>query len=462
MVVEKKSKGVSKITHVNLGEGKEMDSVKKTTKSDPEKVVKNEIISKTANRAEEKESRPKKTQLPSFLQNFGSNSHKKKKSKPSGHNDKVDGEQNSSDQNTAFSSISSMFNQSNSSISGVRRVFRKSLTTLILNTLLFATISVFSVKLFSINPLLLLISVIVYISVTVIFYVTVADRSYVWIGIAIQVLLILITSSFLGEGFSLITLVAATVVSLFNYLAYTEVEKLQLSSRLFSIGNVTKEAVRILGVGVVIVISLGLFNIILSKGSTSFMRDTIFTVSFIKDSVVVGQDTLFSKGIKQLTNNSYSDFAAIYQTTERDATFYDFLEKNYARANGGVILSNFEEQEQLDKIQEWADTDFSEISYTLETPLDVKKYSIVAEHFYIKQLDKFAYTQSSSSFEIIPRVYMIPAFFAFIFFALLMILKIVVSVFLNWVVIPLIWFVLKYSGFVRIDIEHVEAEVVSI
>ena len=163
-------------------------------------------------------------------------------------------------------SFTSVFKKDNDQVSGVKRVFRKSVMFLFLQVvaflsliipILFGLSSNFASGLSSIFSLgWNMGAIILYVVMTSIFYVIVADRSYVWLSLVLQAFFMILSYSLVGMGFNPITLIATGIILILSYFSYLEIEKIQVSSRFFSIGYVTGEAVKILSTIAILILSL--------------------------------------------------------------------------------------------------------------------------------------------------------------------------------------------------------------
>lgn len=392
-------------------------------------------------------------------------------------------------QTTNLNSFSSIFNRDSASIAGVRRVFKKSLTMMVLSFLSFALLSFISLRLLSINLIWVVVLQVAFVTITNIFYIIVADRSYVLIGLGLQALIFLTAHSFLGQGFSVFTLAVLGVVILLIYLGYSEVEKTQLSSRLFSINHITAESVRMLNTASTLVLAIGMFNNILAVGSENFLRDQVFENQFLTDYIIIGDvlpglNRIFLDNVEQFKNADQTIKLAKLQEEdpESNLNFYTFLYHNYGLKGEGAILSdreasdlrldstvNFKQEVERitrERAEGFRQEVYKRLPYNLDTILTREKFKKVVEETYVYLVNKFEAGSNNSLSEIlsipmIPRNYILPGGLAIVVFTLSLaanyVLRYVISV-----VTGLVWFVLRKLDFARIDIENVEAEVVTI
>jgi hypothetical protein len=398
--------------------------------------------------------------------------------------------------------LSSVFKQDKQEAGGISRVFRKSMIFLALQLCSFLIFITTSFNFFN-NPLIALVSLVVSVAMTNLFFIIVADRSYVWLALLGQALLIVIANSFLGLAFTPITLLFTLVAILFYFLAYSELEKIQLSSRLFSISHITGESTRIILTATTLLLALGIFNSILwqgqkdnqNLGSKPFLSTVVFDNKFIMDNLFIGKTSSVSINKFLISGNFYKDastgkimyeFKSKTGNTEKQATFGTFLEYNY---ESNDVLTTKEEQdyratsctdvgsisegcnqrvkEEINKkIEQWRLKAYADLPYTIDTPLTITNYREITKKFYLNRVAEFESEKGDSGFIdksllLVPLTSIIPAIFALTVAVLLFLTRFIFSwiVFIiNWI----IWRVLLISGFVQIDVETVEAEIISI
>jgi len=400
-------------------------------------------------------------------------------------------------------SISSIFSKDRNEASGINRVFKKSIIFLAIQLITFLGLILVSLNFFSnfaLNILILVTSV----AITNIFFIIVADRSYVWLSLLSQFLMIIVAHSFLGLAFNPITIVLTLLVILFNYLAYSELEKVQLSSRLFSISHITAESSRILLTSSIILLSLGIFNSIIYEGTNTgknlgsrpFLDRVIFSNKFIADNVLIGTTRSLSVNRFLVSGGMYKepgsnrivyDEASKTGTVTKQATFGYFLEENYEFTkvlttkeeadfrqlncnDVGIESKTCGERVQVEinkKLDDWKNKKYSNLNFNLDTPLTTTNYRVATKQFYLNQVENFESDKSDntsfidSSLLLIPLTSIIPAIFAI----MVLLLGFVFRFILGWLAFAvnfIIWKTLVWVGFAQIDIETVEAEIVSI
>jgi|GEM_PF-2329408 len=408
-------------------------------------------------------------------------------------------------------SLSSIFYKDHQEISGIRRVFQKSILFLILNLAAFGLLNFIGINLFYLSESLPISlawgigAMVVAVTITNLFYIVLADRSYFWLNLVGQIIILIAIQGFVGRGLEPLTLIVLAVVTLMSYLAYSELEKAQLGSRLFSIPNIIAESSRILSWVAILIICLGTFNQIVARGTDSsgkfvngerFFVDIFLSKDVIVDTFLIGSATgrssvgannfLMARGLTY-QNGGLSKTVEGNVTT---ATFRDFLNINYKPSE--TLISNTElEDIQLkcvkDKVQNcdtevqkfkdtrldsWRVEGYKDVPLTLDSKLDLNNYRILTRQYYVNIIRDITSPKESSisSLPSLPNIPIIsdfpsglilPGFFVFILAILLTLVRFIIHGFitaLTWI----IWNSLKLLGFVRIEIENVEAEVVSI
>ena len=391
----------------------------------------------------------------------------------------------------SINSFSTIFNQDHDQIRGVQRVFRKSIILLSLSLLSFVTLAWASINLFAV-PLALTVGVFfAYLSLSIIFFIIVADRSYVWLCLLAHVLAILLVSSFVGQLISPVTWATMLIAAILYYFAYTELEKAQLGSRLFSIKIISKEATNLLVTLCFLVLSLGAFGLIKDQGTVNFVEQDVLGSEFIFEEVMMGNGRAIN------LNRVMIDASAQFGEGNTEYTFREFLVENY-RDGGNVIGQTEQTDIRLDceferggseectdivaitreeRLIEYAAEAYGDIPYTLDTVLDGPKYEEVVRQYYInltrdfvepledrntEELTKlFGFIPTDFSNYLLNKENIVPAVVALTIFILGSLLRPILA-WISYGVTWVVWGVLKLAKFARIDIETVESEVVSI
>jgi signal transduction histidine kinase len=412
-----------------------------------------------------------------------------------------------------INSFSSIFRKDHEAIKGIQRVFRKSMLFLALKTILFALIAFMSVSLFKTSLFTLGLVLIAYIIVSNVFFIIVADKSYVWINLIIEAVLLFFAHLTIGLAFSPVTLILIFMIFVFAFYSYAELEKVQLGSRLFTIGQITSESTSALLTMLIILLSLGLYNSISSLGLEKVFQTAVLDNPAIFNRFVMG-DGKNSTNLNSIYNLSFKT-----QTSTKTLTLADYLTSHFR--NDKDVLPDSEKsilREQclsvktkeecadsilltpirLARLQEWREIAYPKANYPLETQLDQTKFRELAKQFYINQIciiekgenceknkqlsyqkisDQEATTTRAKVADALTkdipfaskapsnvgfdRADIIPILLSVLLFILLSVLKPIIklSVFIvTWI----FWQILKLFGFVKIEVETVEAEVVSI
>lgn len=424
-----------------------------------------------------------------------------------------DKEQSQKNSNEHINSFSSIFRRDHEEIQGIRRVFRKSVGFFILSVISFGLLVSLSINLFQLNLLILLATIICFIVFTNIFYIIVADKSYIWLNLIAQFLVLLGTHSFLKLSFAPITLIAILFILLLSYLSYTELEKIQLGSRLFTIGQITRESIAVLLTMITIILSLGLYNSIVFNGVQKIFTENVLNNSLVFNKYIMGEKKSDS------TLNSFLGLSSKSQATGKLLTFGQFITEHF-RNNKDVILDT-ETSQIRDKciiesgkdactddvaisrvknsrLEEWKTIAYPKISYTLDTPLDDAKFREVVKQYYVNQVCIIEKGEDCPTNKEIPslktdgeaaittkakisdaltkdinvsngylkyfsldRSNILPILLTLVLFTILSLLKGVFG-YVILIVLWVLWQILKFFKFVKIEVETVEAEVVSI
>ncbi|MBC7472236.1 MAG: hypothetical protein H7196_03195 [candidate division SR1 bacterium] len=244
-----------------------------------------------------------------------------------------DKEQSQKQSNKHINSFSSVFRRDHEEIQGIRRVFRKSVTFFILSIISFGLLVSLSINLFQLSILVLLVTIIGFIVFTNIFYIIVADKSYIWLNLIAQFLVLLAAHSFLKLSFAPITLISTLFILLLSYLSYTELEKVQLGSRLFTIGQITKESIAVLLTMITIILSLGLYNSIVFNGVQKIFTENVLNNQTVFNKYIIGEKK------SDATLNSFLGLSQKSQATGKLLTFSQFITEHF-RNNKDVILDS--------------------------------------------------------------------------------------------------------------------------
>lgn len=400
-------------------------------------------------------------------------------------------------------SFTSIFQKDHAKINGIQRVFRKSMLFLILQLISFVLISLATIgflgfefestKSFLISFGILNLVIVVYTVVTSIFYIIVADRSYIWISLLFQGLSLVLLFSFIGMGFGYPTIILTLLISILGYFAYLEIEKVQVSTRFFSIGYITSEAIKILSTIAILVISLGVFNTVMSQTPQIFVTNKLIQNDFVFSNLVAN-NSRFSLNSMFQVKGDYNfakdkiDTSSQESQNQKNQTIKDFLNKNYdldsqTTKNLAAISGSCPPQEngckpQLSQIEDEFYTGILQkisqegklSNLKISDKLNYENYKQLLKGFYA---DKIADFETQKTTQTIPflssiqpliesgRIYFIPATLAIVMYVILLVAKFLVHILSN-ILIWIIWKILVALGFVKIEVELVESEIVSI
>jgi hypothetical protein len=347
--------------------------------------------------------------------------------------------------------------------------------------------------------ILTIISIILFTSITNIFYIVISDKVYLYTFLIIQTILFLFLHFIIGQGFAITSIFLIWISLLFFYLGYLELEKNQLSSRLFNISHICTEVTRILTTASILICCIGLFNQIVSMGTVNgefasaknFVNKVFLNDKNFIDNVLIGYNPKGkSNGLNSVFFNKTLVLKgdALLGANDEVATLKDFLTVNFNPVS--VLLSpdrkddiegkcsrekieNCEtliDEEKNKNLIAWQAEAYPEIKdLPLTTPIKIDLYRTLTKQYLTHQVVSLSKPSEAGKAIPLPILsnlnnfsrYIIPTSFTLILFFSLIILKPLIngaSVFFIWV----LWSLLKMFKIVKIDIETVESEVVSI
>jgi hypothetical protein len=494
---------VDEVIKVNLAEDSEKSGDQETTTTESIEPVEQKKELETSNTSDKDTSdlvdesisgkpkatifSPKPFKLPSFLSNI--NLEYKSKNKENSNQDfylqnltisnpkeKVQSEEKlKQDLIEKQNSFASIFNKDQDQISSIKRVFRKSILFMLLGLFSFGLTSLFSNAFLWNNWALVLCTAFVYVSLTNIFFIIVAHRTYIWLFLFGTLIITLIT-----QGFQNHTLVIALAITLLTYLAYLDLEKIQLGSRIFSVPYIVGESTKLLSTIVVIIISLSVANQVLLKGLDNFVSDNFLANTRIMDNLVrpITFNFVLSGPLKeQQRNQQFQTIKAIVcseqslictgadfnKRTVLTADKYRELELGCVQKNTPVEQCNAQkeiaENEVLDKFKIEI---FPNANVNLNTRVTDDNYRTIFRSYYQAKIKSLSNPENLKFLpESINRQTVYPTVLGVVLFLLLSILKFA-FVWLSHIVTWVFWKVLLVFGFARIDVEMVEAEIVGI
>jgi hypothetical protein len=264
-----------------------------------------------------------------------------------------------------------------------------------------------------------------------------------------------------------------------------------------------------LSLAVIFLFALGIFNTIIAQGyvdgknygSGKFIDKTFLQNNWLMKKYIIGDSKNLSLNHYLMSGNSsgsklYQDtqngkivyeFSSKTGTVVKQATFGDFLEFNYK--NGEVLLSDKEiagivtekcdgqatteacvkliATEKTNRLEAFRKDSYSGLALNLDTLLTMDNFKEITRQFYLNRVSDFENTTSQDgslipqNLIIIPINQVIPAVFAVLLFIALFVVKFLMNFFafiFSWI----FWQILVATGFVQIEVETVEAEIVSI
>lgn len=371
-------------------------------------------------------------------------------------------------------SLTSIFKRDQDEISNIKRVFRKSIMFLTLALLSFGLSSLASSSFVFQSFLALVFTGFGFIALTNIFFIIVAHRTYVWLFLIGQFIILSITQYPFSTNLS--TLIIGFVVVLLTYLAYLDLEKVQLGSRLFSVPYIVGESTKILSSVLVFIVCLSSYNQISSKGLDKFLGESILSVPIFMDKVALpAYQNVIAKGSGlEISDNSNSTVKSlicaerkIVCNTKNNTVL---TQEEYVKLNKqceDTLLPQADCAILKDKSEDtvltaYLNQDLSGLGLSLNSRLTSSNYQPVLSQIIQNKIKKFV---DPSKFSFLPAsvqsTSIIPFIVSLILFIILSIFKFIL-VWFGYIVTWILWKLLQITGFVRLDIEMVEAEIVGI
>ena len=352
-----------------------------------------------------------------------------------------------------------------SNTSNISRINKKVTIFFSLQILLFALLCLSSIFFFQLNIFFFLISLVLYVAITNIFFIIVIKRVYLGFLVLAQFLVFILFNSLIGQAFNFVTIFASILATLLVLFAYFELEKIQLGTRVFSISLVCNESNRVLTNLVVLIVSVCIFNSVSYTGNTHFFENHIYTNRIIRNNLILGKGNLPS------LNNLFLSRYVDYDGTRKD-TFYDFLVQYH---QPGPILTKSEsdnltlieqQTKKEQKAEDYRQRDFKDLPYTLDTVMTEGIFENITKKYYANQIKKLSSKQKDSSLIFDNLIFLnqeniFPATIAIFIYVVGFICRSFIN-FITLLLTMLFWRLLKMFGFVQIEVEAVEAEVASI
>lgn len=399
-----------------------------------------------------------------------------------------------------------LFGRDQEEVGGAKRVMQKSILFLAINLISFALLILSSIGIFNSTSNILIASgvlvgsMVLFAAVTNVFFIILSNRLYLLALLVFQTMLIISLNALTGQGLSIPTAVVTLLSVMMTYLAYLELEKNQLSSRIFNVSHIATESTRILTTASILLVGLGLFNYIIFtgtqngefEGAENFVSKTFLSQNRVVDGILIGLSD--SGGRASGINNYFMSRSLTYRNNRlvltadsSDATFKDFLRFNYKTGENLLpqdeldALNNRCTREKISpcdqlinqvrdqKLEAWRVEGYGQLTnLNLNSPMNLSNFRDVTKQFYQNLITdtgrENAQSRATANIPLISNFspkYIVPMLLVFVVFVILMILRPILNavvIFLSWV----IWNILKLSGYAKIEVETVESEVVSI
>jgi hypothetical protein len=403
--------------------------------------------------------------------------------------------------------VNNSYYSSIGSVKEIKRVFQKTILLLVLDLIAFTGLVFTGINLFFLNSNILLsvgISIlvfVVYVALTNILYIIIPEKKFLWSALFSKVLIFVLISSFIGQIFSITTVAGILVVFFLAYVAYNELEKIQLGSRLFTLSSIINESTRVLITMSIVVISLCVFNQIIYRGTdddgkfidaSNFTEKVILSNNFVMDSVLIGKTGILKgKGLNNyfISKNLFLTGESLNYAGKESFTLRDFFVLTY---KNGDLLTEDEvnsinekcgksknEKNELcvvetrkkedEKLAVFRDQTFPRVSKELtnSSVIDLPLYRDLTKQIYLNNIKNNSGELKEGGLSNIPLInlfsqkYIIPALYSLIVFFVLTILRPILSWGVN-LFTYILWYMLRITRFAKIEIETVESEVVSI
>jgi hypothetical protein len=334
-------------------------------------------------------------------------------------------------------------------------------------------------------------------------FIVLSDKKILWLSLVLQMIIAILYSVFLGQGSSFVVIFGSLFNLFFGYVGYLDLEKHQLSSRIFTLGGIARDTNKTLTIISIITLTIILYSSIAGLGSKVFIQNYLLNSNSKVEELVVktGINKLLNSsglGPNPFDNYSYLDQKVIEQNDKKEKIpllFRSFLKSSYLYQKSKESLKSLEGSECLAKISlnpidckyKLAINDeilleyrnFKYPSYSIELASELTKNDILAlnrdyiadllanfetveikpargtENAITDVLNKIAVLvkQMQSSF--------LPAIISVLVFILFYIIK-QIAIWINFLLLYIVWNILLYFKFVKIQTETCEAEIISL
>jgi hypothetical protein len=345
-------------------------------------------------------------------------------------------------------------------------------------------------KVFVLPIWLPLITSILYTTITAILFTLSPNKSiltYYTMVISIGILAFGFISNIVWIIVLVITLLAVFIL----FLSYKDIERAQLLSRLFDIHGITKGGISFLEILVIAVLSMGFFSQVQAQGVGELAAETILGNDTISNQLIFDPSSRLRAGTATFIGVlPWDEF--VPRSIELDApTIKDFILQNDWRGNLDTALTvnertqiedlyKFDTVKKKEAKQQSLEKKYEELYTTKYNSAVPNIKTVLTQKTYLLASQKYLSSRISTSFNstnlsdagvpnLIPDKAILPIFVTVIFILFLLFIKQIIHffefIFLTFTgtsVITIVWLLLTLTGFARIKVEYVEAEIVSL
>jgi hypothetical protein len=319
---------------------------------------------------------------------------------------------------------------------------------------------------------------VIYTTFSCLFAVIVADRIYVWVSLLVQLVSLIFCFSFLGLGFTLPTILVSILCASMFYFGYLEIEKIQVSSRLFNIQYITNESVKLFTQIAMLTATLVIFNTIIFESPKNFLVNRVLTNEYATNFLVEKKPLLKGDYTVDKTKDE-----VLNKADKQPLTIVDFLTLNYDLGiNQKCIATETESKcdlkaEKLQKVVKLIEANYNDNSVNssifkqknIEEPLNQIEFKQLLKEFYVqkfsvdisKGLDRQEFAFIGKLLGVEGGSWFLPAIAALFFYILMVIIKPILHFIAN-IFIWIIWKTMILTGFTKVNVELVESEIISI
>ena len=342
-----------------------------------------------------------------------------------------------------------------------------------------------------------------YTATSIILFIILSDKKILWLSLVLQTAIAILYAMFLGQGSSFVVIFGTLFNLFFGYVGYLDLEKHQVSSRIFTLGAMARDTNKTLTIISIITLTMILYSSIAGLGSKTF------TQTYLLNSTSKVEEVIVKTGINKIMNSTglgpnpfdnyiYLDEKVLELNEKRDKIpliFRSFLKSSYLYEKTKESLKSFAGAECLAKVSfspidckykldindevllEYRNQKFPTFAVELASELTKSDTLLLNRDYYADLLASFekadikstkALGTNNIATDILDRIVTItkqlqsaflPAIIALIAFAIFYIIK-QLAIWLNFIVLYIAWNLLVYFKFVKIQTEICEAEII--